>query len=149
MDESGKPTKANLPPDKKDKRRQQLEKLRYQAGWVVGVALRLVVDKLRDATPEAKHADARHEGYVYLFRSGNFYKIGYSKDPQRRLKALNSPDAIKVHVIRTDDMRRLEKAWHARFAHKRHDREWFALIPADVEAFQAVTTHFYRDLAED
>lgn len=80
-------------------------------------------------------------GYVYLVKSGKRFKIGLTRDVQRRLVSLNTgmPDAGELlHVISTDDPAGIESYWHRRFADKRvrPDAEWFDLSPEDVRAFR-------------
>ena len=79
------------------------------------------------------------EGFVYLIKSGRYYKIGRSNAASRREYelALQMPEkAIKLHEIRTDDPPGIEAYWHNRFAAKRRGGEWFDLDAADVNAFK-------------
>jgi len=79
------------------------------------------------------------DGYVYLLRSGKHYKIGRSNDQARRLYEINLqlPERAElIHSVATDDPVGIEAYWHQRFAAKRLNGEWFALVQADVAAFR-------------
>jgi hypothetical protein len=79
------------------------------------------------------------DGFVYLIRSGKYYKIGCSNDAGRRAYeiALQLPEPVtRVHVIPTDDPYGIERYWHQRFADKRVNGEWFRLNSQDVKAFK-------------
>jgi hypothetical protein len=84
-------------------------------------------------SPRVQYAD------VYLLRSGNKFKIGFSIAALNRATTINTSSAEGVqvlHIIRTDDPRGIEAYWHNRFAEKRGNGEWFALSAADVTAFK-------------
>ena len=87
-------------------------------------------------------------GYVYLFKIGNSYKIGASKNLPERMKSLQtgSVDDIKLeHTIYTDTPYQLEKQLHYRFKHKRIRREFFNLDNDDIVYIKNIKADWSND----
>ena len=83
--------------------------------------------------------DQEEFGFVYLMKSGRFYKIGRSASVGRREYELSIqlPEKVKkIHEIKADDPVGIEAYWHKRFAARHKNREWFVLTAADVKAFK-------------
>lgn len=96
-----------------------------------------------DTRPEKDDDDAKEPsvqyGYVYLMKSGRYYKIGMSNTPEKRNYELGTKLAEEIktlHTIKTNDPSGIEAYWHKRFEAKRKRGEWFDLSGGDVKAFK-------------
>lgn len=94
------------------------------------------------ARPRAEEDSASADveiGFVYLIKSGRYFKIGKTNAAGRRERelAIQLPErATTVHVIRTDDPTGIEAYWHRRFDARHKNGEWFDLTAADLAAFR-------------
>ncbi len=93
----------------------------------------------RDRPDTGKSEERTEYGFVYLMKSGTYYKIGRSNSAERRESEVRLllPEKLELlHKIKTDDPVGIERYWHERFAAKRMRGEWFDLNRADVSAFK-------------
>jgi T5orf172 domain len=88
-------------------------------------------DREYTAPPEEqKREDPRGLGFVYFMHSETTHmiKIGFSKDPKRRLEQLKTghPGKLRIVGVMPDRLKLHEKDLHKRFAKLRVDGgEWF------------------------
>jgi len=77
--------------------------------------------------------------FVYLIKSDeNLYKIGYSKNVNKRLKQLKTANPNNLQIVETYKSafpRKLENYLHNIFKHKRVSGEWFDLDISDINNF--------------
>jgi hypothetical protein len=109
-------------------------------GWedVQAICAPIAVPARFEEPPEVD-SPAPEIGYVYLLKSGKYYKIGRSNAPGRREYeiAIQLPEpVVTVHTIKTDDPVGIERYWHQRFSDCRKNGEWFELRRQDVSAFR-------------
>ena len=81
------------------------------------------------------------KGYVYLICNPveDTYKIGRSKDVQKRLKQIQTGCSAELFVIRAHETNypvQLEQMLHVRFRNKRQLNEWFKLDGNDIAGFE-------------
>lgn len=112
-----------------------------RAGYDDVLAFCLPVAGTVRADTDAAPSSGKEEtlGYVYLLKSGRFYKIGRTNAAGRRERelAIQLPErASNVHSIKTDDPAGIEDYWHRRFGDRRKNGEWFELTAKDVAAFK-------------
>lgn len=78
--------------------------------------------------------------FVYLFRLGEFHKIGCANRPVRRFAAFKTLpyESEMVHHFPTSNPFGVERALHHHFRRKRTKGEWFRLTADDVAELRAV-----------
>lgn len=86
--------------------------------------------------------------YLYLVKSGSFYKIGYAFDLDSRLTSLQSgnPLVLTVEYARkVKNAQQTEKLLHTRFSNKRVRGEWFFLTDDDVVILKSLVEEDYAN----
>ena len=82
------------------------------------------------------------QGYVYLFKFNDCFKIGMSTTTSRRKKEIERKTKVELellHEISSNDYQRAEATLHAEFAHCRREKaELFDLTPEGVQQILAI-----------
>lgn len=66
---------------------------------------------------------------IFSEESG-IYKIGIAKNPEKRIKQLQTGNAEKLvlkHKYETEYFRQIEKYWHSMYSIDKKEGEWFGL----------------------
>lgn len=74
--------------------------------------------------------------FVYVLKSGKYYKIGISKDVAERLRNLQTGNPIEIALVSAaflENAPRFESRLHEAFSDYRTRGEWFELPPEKVE----------------
>ncbi|MGD7044956.1 GIY-YIG nuclease family protein [Jeotgalibacillus proteolyticus] len=98
---------------------------------------------------ESSDMDGNAPGYVYFvqeYMNGTF-KIGKTKyvDKRMNLFSVKLPFENKlIHLVKTGDHHKTEKAFHHHFSEKRVEGEWFSLSKEDVDWIK--NGHYSKDI---
>lgn len=88
-------------------------------------------------TKPQKSVSSDVEQSIYLIHiHKDIYKIGQSKNPNKRLKTLQTSSPYKlvlVHSFSADNVNAAEQELHNRLSHVRQEGEWFMLLPEQKE----------------
>jgi hypothetical protein len=72
---------------------------------------------------------------LYFIRSGNYVKIGRSKDPNKRIKQLSTGNPNKLIMLHIEiDKGCLEKVLHSKFNQYHYNKEWYR-YNSDIRKF--------------
>lgn len=72
------------------------------------------------------------EGYVYLIKSeaSGYCKIGVSKNPNKRIKQLQTGNSDKIYLVdkyKSEIYKKIENVFHTTYSHLKVNGEWFDL----------------------
>jgi hypothetical protein len=96
--------------------------------------------------PEKRKASKTHFIYLIHFHD-DIYKIGQSKDPQRRLRALQTSNPYTltlVHSFPADKPDQAERALHQCLDSSRREGEWFSLSSGQLQTISSIVEYGKR-----
>lgn len=94
----------------------------------------------------------RMHDYVYIIKDGDRYKIGYSGDPERRLKSLQTGNPRKLELVfrfKTLWAEPLEYYLQDHFKSKQTRGEWYALTDKELNEMPEVIEKIRRARATE
>lgn len=110
--------------------RPQTENARGSKRTLDAASRRKVPDKVPDK-PRTAYEAARRTDFVYFIHGGGLIKIGYSRTPFERFRALSATIPLELALLfLLPGNRKLELKLHERFAADRRMGEWFLLSDA-------------------
>lgn len=77
-------------------------------------------------------------GFIYLLKSGVFYKIGKTTDLKKRFHQIKLQLPFSVELVRSckvPDMNEMESHYHGAFSEQRRNGEWFELTDRQIQQF--------------
>jgi predicted GIY-YIG superfamily endonuclease len=83
--------------------------------------------------------------YIIAVRDTDLYKIGVTKDIEKRLSQLQTSNPYEFYLLGfyvTDRHRELESLLHKKFRLSRYKREWFKLTPESVKEARHFASEF-------
>lgn len=97
------------------------------AVWRLNRALEIMQERaVADATSAVQYARPRSSGWIYFIQAGDFVKIGFATDVDKRLKALETGSPVDLVVLSTERGTMEDEAYyHRKFADLRARGEWF------------------------
>ncbi len=85
--------------------------------------------------------------YIVEVRNSGLFKIGVTKDINKRLSQLQTSNPYEFYLIdffKTDKNRELEKFLHNKFRNKRYKREWFKLNQEELSEACKIACDFIK-----
>lgn len=116
----------------------QYEKKRWVYPWEV--RYEDIILEIEKTNSIIKNID-RKEGYVYLIKCSEYYKIWMTKNIETRVKAIisqNPHESELVHYYKCDYYSKEERRLHNMFKSKHYKWEWFFLDKEDVDYIKSL-----------
>lgn len=88
--------------------------------------------------------------FIYVIRAGktDLYKVGYAKDPAKRLRELQTGNGHKLALLAMwPGDQQAERRIHGALAQYRREGEWFQLSPSQAQSIPAKDYYFERQAA--
>jgi Meiotically Up-regulated Gene 113 (MUG113) protein len=131
---------------------QHLETDLSNLSWQHGAALgaRDYVRTVRDHAKERTARESLESGYVYAIRAGNHVKIGWAKDLDKRLAALQTSSARRMQLLGSVvGFARDERKIQDRFQRYHVRGEWYRDVPVNRKFFGALRKAQYELLDDE
>jgi len=76
----------------------------------------------------------QNNGYVYIIKSSNLYKIGYSSNWKKRKQSYDThnPEYKLVFLYKGNNAFKVESYLHKKYYSKNINGEWFNLLDSDI-----------------
>ncbi len=87
-------------------------------------------------------------GYIYIIKCEQYYKIGQSVDPAKRIISFSTDNPFGITIIRIAkvlDRFKVERCLHRSFQQKRHSGEWFLLDNTDMTDLMKILSKYEID----
>lgn len=105
-------------------------------------------------TPIPHHGEGDTASSVYVIQCREFVKIGFAKDPIKRLSTIQIANPYTLEFVHSEELRSItyagiaERAAHRLLVDHMTQREWFMVNPEAATKVVSVTAAATRELAE-
>ncbi len=92
--------------------------------------------KSEDLSNKFKLVQKNDEGFIYIIKSGEYYKIGRAKDKDNRVKTYITENPKEIKLIfshKVKNSKATERFLHQMFHKKKFRNEWFSLNEEDIK----------------
>jgi hypothetical protein len=88
-----------------------------------------------------KKENKKISGYIYIIQSGNYYKIGRSRNKKDRIKKYITENPNEINILmceKVTDYIKTEAHLLNKFKNKKHRGEWFSLNKTDINIIKKI-----------